>query len=350
MTLYMSWSQVQTYLTCPKKFEYRYIDNLEPVRFDETKPMYLGSVFHDAMASVLRDYAVNSNTSLDHLVRVARDAIELYVSRFEDTDSIGLDVLGEYDIEFKPSDVAEKAFEIVVSLLYEFDLSNYVVVNDPSTGEPMVEYALDVPIPEYNDIRFIGYIDAVMYNKITGRTEIIDWKTTRSLKDASSMQLHGQMAVYAYFLRQQTGINAEVQSMVQVASTPPRKPEMTKSGMMSRANIRTTWETYRRALLKNNLNPDDYLDMRNKLIDTEFVRKLELYRNQDTLVNFVKEFIAGAHQARNSIVYPRVINSFSCDRCTFSRICLAYLHNHDVDGTLVAEYKQREDKYSIDAN
>ena len=112
---------------------------------------------------------------------------------------------------------------------------------------------------------------------------------------------------------------------------------------MSRALIKTDWETYKAALLEAGLNPDDYLDMAEKLSTVEFFRPAKEYRTLDMVRRVWKEVIGlTAREIRRSTkIVVRNLGQRTCNGCAYRQLCLAELGGEDTEYIRETHYRPR---------
>ena len=102
---------------------------------------------------------------------------------------------------------------------------------------------------------------------------------------------------------------------------------------MSRALIKTDWETCKAALLEAGLSPDDYLDMAEKLSTVEFFRPAKEYRTLDTVRRVWKEVVEPtAREIRRSTkIVVGNLGHRICNGCAYRQLCLAELGGEDAE-------------------
>ena len=128
-------------------------------------------------------------------------------------------------------------------------------------------------------------------------------------------------------------------------SRKTKQPDGTMAIGMSRAAVTTDWATYRQALLDNDLDPDMYLDMKDKL-PASFDVVSQYYRGPreaaevwNTVLDTV-DMMEAAH-AQNK--FPRNISPFTCRGCSHRSYCEADLQDEDLEVLRNTEY-MREDE------
>lgn len=311
----VSWSKVQKFHTCTQQYSYHYLEGLRPIR-EDSEALQFGGAFHTVIAEVMKAYFYDPKANLQAVAWEAVAASDY-----------------EHDLDL---------FQVVLEFIHRWDFEKYEILADPKTSGPLVEYPITASIRL--GLEFFGIVDLVARNRKTGHVEVIDWKTSNRFSDVDTLQLHGQLPVYAGYLEQVTGIAAPVQTLVQIRSTPPAQPALLKSGYLSRSAINTSWRVYREAVEAHGFDPADYAEMETKLEHYEPVRILSVFRDALTLDGFVFEFEQMAK--RIQVFQPehatRVLNSFTCDRCPFKALCYGELTGQNIDEIKEAEYEYKQ--------
>lgn len=331
----VSVSQLQTYMSCPKKWEYNYIEGLKP-RIDRAY-LTIGKLCHKgmqvAMQSAWKDqqnelckdyYTTNRwrNWLENGLEAIKQEAVD-YLLNTPLLDEEIPDV--EQMIEDALS-VFEQAFE-------EFEPWKYEIVT--VDNQPALELHFVIPCVMTEGLH--GFIDAILKDKETGYTWCTDYKFRKSLAPDEDEAFNIQNAVYVnacgYLKIPITGTMTW-----QHINTPASEPTLLKNGKVSTAKIKTTWSKYQDFCLKNGQDPSDYTNMIEKLADIEFFRATYEYRNSTTIMNMWEQVIiptaeeigsicggSGAHTFRRSL-YP-----WNCKMCQYKDLCQAELREHDAD-------------------
>jgi PD-(D/E)XK nuclease superfamily len=168
-----SYSQLSQYLTCPRKYRYRYLDGW--VEKDSRANMLFGRAFEKALAALLTH----------------DDAGSVLFQEWARWKSERL-VFGAYDNW-------DKMLQQGIELLERFASDERVVVKDPARN-------LQVKFFKQIDCQrdFVGYIDAV--GELDGTRCLIDWKTTSACLPTEPQGLTGldpQLVCYSWL----TGIS-----------------------------------------------------------------------------------------------------------------------------------------------
>ncbi len=326
----LSFSQISTYLRCRQAWRYIYQENLVP-RVD-ARPLSLGSAVHMGLAAALREY---------HYGRMlVEDGVRKGVEAWREQE-LARDDLFEEEIEAIHQVVAD-AEQIAIRTLRKLPIDEWETVIDPA-GTPMIEYYFTIPLKGWGG--FHGYIDWVGRHKPTGQIWLVDWKVRKSFQPHEAEEVNLQNAAYQYTIFRILRKPPVGTITFQISGKPPTRPKLNKDGTMSRALIKTDWETYKVALLEAGLDPDDYLDMAEKLSTVEFFRPAKEYRTLATVRRVWKEVIElTAREIRRSTkIVVRNLGHCTCNGCAYRQLCLAELSGGDVEYIRETHYRSRAD-------
>ena len=198
MRRHISVSQVTSYLLCPRKYRYRYIDKLEPEH--RSANMAYGSAVHSAIAWWQEQRIESREVTIEDACRVLRADWTAQVAvgdlDFGDKCPKEMQELGEtlvrLFVERFPDEVADE-----VDYPVELELS------DPKTGEVL-------PIP------LVGYFDYVV-GAVVGEIK------TTARKASPRSQWSMQLACYSWAERMATGRRPTMR-VVQLVKT--KKPQI----------------------------------------------------------------------------------------------------------------------------
>lgn len=199
------------------------------------------------------------------------------------------------------------------------------------------------------DQNFHGHIDWVARDTTSGHTWLIDFKVRKVIQAEGSLEFDYQLPAYVAALRQM-GVTIRGAAHLQIRAAVPGQPELLKAAKdgtrkMSRAQIATDWPTYRETLLANELNPDDYLDVKAKLKPFDVFSTI--YRADEELfgvweeLNVTRIEIDQWH-ANPKRFAPRRLHTMQCRGCHYQEICLAELRGHDAEGVRALHYTQKD--------
>lgn len=343
----ISYTRVNTYSVCPRKYYLSYIRGLRRQREGAT-PQKKGELFHLAMKSVLLgiyEYQTMNQTPD-------------YKALFVQAERLLLDTVSQYEplatfVEAPQSEVEDSEEPIIYLNFGWDDFVHEVMVIVKRTVRRLIGYQIEsingVPLIEYEvhysyrGYEFVGIVDAVLVDEF-GVRKLFDWKLTSRFKDYAVERVNHQLALYQYILEKAYGISVPVGVLYQVKSSPPSIPSMNKPvgnkpAAVSRKKINTDWESYSAFVLANGLDPADYEDeMRPKLQYAEFYRPVEVSRSPQTLQRIWDVFIKRAKIIDKDTEFLGVY-AYPCQQCQFKTWCAAELHGNYPEELIGTEYE-----------
>lgn len=334
----VSVSQLQTFLSCKKKWEYNYIEELTPRV--ERSYLTIGKLCHKGMQTAMQLLYYHPEATLEKLTETGLRAME---AMGEDYMAI-TPMLNEEIPDFLQMRL--DADEIFAQALAEFNPLKYEVVSvvDKQKKKPALELHFRVPCPPTKGLH--GYIDAILRDKETGSVWCTDYKFRKSLSPDEDEAFNIQNAVYSYACAKM-GIEITGTMTWQHVNTPSSDPQILKTGAISRAKIKSTWEHYARFCEMNGEDPADYEEeMREKLADIEWFRPTYEYRNEETINNIWFNCVMPVARAVKSARSKKADNyrslyPWNCKMCQYQSLCQAELRNYDADAIREREYTRR---------
>ena len=345
----VSVSQLQTFLSCRKKWEYNYIENLKPRV--ERSYLTIGKLCHKGMQAAMQalwytesqvhdgeifDVMAEYSNWLNEGIGAIREEYDNYICN---TDLLDEEMPDMEQMLHDAVSVFRQAFE-------EFEPWKYEVVTLRNKGKdiPALELHFKVPCPPTKGLH--GYIDAIFRDKETGFVWCTDYKFRKSLSPDEDEAFNIQNAVYAYAC-QKMGVEITGTMTWQHLNTPAADPAILKDGRISRAKIKTTWAKYELFCTEHEQDPADYyLEMEEKLRDIEWYRATLEYRNPETIDRIWKEcVIPVAKQVKAA--HGKKANNFrslypwNCKMCQYQSICQAELRDYDANAIRDREYVRR---------
>lgn len=336
----VSVSQLQTYMSCPKKWEYNYVEELKP-RIERAF-LSIGKLCHKGMQTAMtlkwqfdqespfydtKDILIASINAMEIEWNKYMEGVNLLKEEIPDMEQILIDA----------KSVFEQAF-------WEFDIDKYEVLSvfDGESEKPALELHFVVPCAGSKGLH--GFIDAILRDKETGFIWSTDYKFRKSLAPDEEEAYNIQNAVYAWACHKM-GVEITGTMTWQHINTPASTPQILKNGAVSRAKIKTTWNKFQEFCVENNIDPSPYEEeMREKLSEIEWYRATYEYRNIDTIKNIwnnvvvpASRAVAKAYKSKNyKNLYP-----WNCKMCQYQSICQAELRGYDVDAIKLREYTKR---------
>ena len=294
-----SHSSVSDYLTCPRLYFLKQLERAEPDPTADRFNLDLGSAVHDGIEASWLDDEDPVGSALGNLDRTVPLSSPVYMK-------------------------ARAMLRAYIPMLGIHTELTAVVYK----GAPLIEHYYRVPLP--NGATFSGKIDAVVHGP-DGVT-VIDWKTRKYHAPLSAVRLDAQLYLYEYVVREHLGIDVDAVAQVQMLTTPPAVPGLTKDGKPSRSMGKTTEAAFVAALLHHDLDPAEYVArFTDKIVAYDhFLRWSHIQTG-----NYTKHLDAFMHQIdrlSRDKVYPPVYRSNTCKWCDYQAYCLSPLDNSVLTG------------------
>lgn len=347
----MSYSRGSTFLACRKLYEYKYAEGLVP-RVDIPQ-IKRGDLVDQALcAAIVADQAGHGPDECESAAN--RTATKL------GNDWLGSEDVVEYAKMSGDEWVADMAQLVVDSVLIACRAVRFLelgsgrwrtlAIPDPDdpTGrrlqfgcQPKILGDLNKTIAQTvgDAPNFKGHGDWVARDTETGHVWLIDFKVRKAIQAPETLEFDYQLPAYVAALRQM-GVEVHGAAHLQIRALVPNVPNLLKPTAkssvqkMSRANISTDWHTYREAVIADGLDPNDYLDMKEKL--NPFDVFTPIYRSDEELTGIwaelatTRESIMQWH-ANPIATAPRRLHIMQCRGCQFDQLCLAELRGHDAE-------------------
>ena len=324
----VSVSQLQSLMACPQRWSYQYIEKLHP-RI-ERPYLTIGKLCHLGMEAAMKCRWAGSKQY--HVIEgCGIAAIKAGWEGFMES----VPFLDE-EIPVQ-QDLLDDALDVFCQSLREFNPLRWDVVSVVKDGAyaPALELHFCLPCPGVGGLQ--GYIDAILRDLETGLTWCVDYKFRKSLAPDDDEQFNIQNAVYMRACRLM-GIDVVGSITWQHLNTPAATPTILKSGKISRAKIKTTWQRYSQFCMHNDQDPEDYRDeMEPKLSEIEWWRATKEYRNNATINRIWGRVIVpfaidvADYKSGKKIVNSREMFPWNCKSCQFAELCQAELRGYDAE-------------------
>lgn len=349
----VSISQLQTFMSCKKKWAYNYIEGLTP-RIERAY-LTIGKLCHKGMQTAMQELwkdqiAGVDTTQVGFLFESWLNAGIQAMQEEYDEYCVNTPHLEEEIPEFERLWVdAESVFR---QAFLEFEPWKYEVVtlSDRRGSIPALELipALEVHfvVPCAPSKGLHGYIDAILEDRTTGFVWCTDYKFRKSLSPDEEEAVNIQNAVYSYACKKM-GIDITGTMTWQHVNTPAATPTLLKNGTVSRAKIKTTWEAYHDFCLMNDIDPTPYEEeMRGKLADIEWYRATYEYRNDETIKRIWGECVIPTTREIRKAYNPKASNfrnmyPWNCKMCQYQNLCQAELRGYDAEAMRLSEFTKR---------
>lgn len=350
----VSVSQLQSFMSCSKKWEYGYVENLTPRV--ERPYLSIGKLCHTGMQVAMtemwkmqHEMNVCPTNWFEEVLHTAMNALDDEFYRYLHSNNFLNEEI--QDLEQMHMDAAE----VFRQSFSEFQPWKYEVYTLQKNGKKIPALELHFVVPCAGSKGLHGFIDAILLDKTTGFLWCTDYKFRKSLSPDEEEANNVQNAVYTYACNKM-GIPITGTMTWQHINTPAATPSVNKNGTISRAKIKTTWDRYSQFCREHGNNPEDYREeMEPKLADNEFFRATYEYRNPQFVDSIWEEVIvptAYAVKSARTKKNRRSLYPWNCKMCQYHSLCQAEMRGYDAEAIRQREYVVRSharvDNKSID--
>jgi ATP-dependent helicase/DNAse subunit B len=323
-------SRIKIFNQCPKKFDYKYNQLLEPKR--KVRPLFLGSWIHAALETHYRD----GDWTIGH---------NEYVKEW--------DKLFDEEKKELAAGRGKSGLPFPVLVKRIMDSYRWYYRNDHFTPY-MVEEILEVETPlkiEGKYFVFKGRLDLIMRDDDDGSLWLWDHKTASTIPQPTSF--HGmdpQLMLYPWAAKQQFGIDIAGVYYNYVKSKPPSVPKLNQDGSLSKRKIVTDYPTAYRFLKQNGYDPNDFSEMLKPLArQSPFLRRYKLSREEEVTKNILLDTLSVVKRIDETKRWTRTITR-DCVRCEYQDICRAELNGFDTTMMRQTSFNIAEEDYVIHGN
>lgn len=263
----------------------------------------------------------------------------------------------------------EDAKRVFIHAWGAMDPGKYRVYEIKTRKDVIPAIELHFVIPCHGSRGMHGFIDAILEDVESNNIWSVDFKFRKSLATHEDEESNLQNLVYIA-ATSRMGLPITGSMTWQHLNSPPSFPALLKDGKsLSRAKIKTDWETYMAYALSLGIDPEPYREeMSEKLAEIEWFRETKEYRNEQTVQTAFDTIIIPAvynisscrkllsiqdgtckgytsltpmGRARlNRYTIPAMF-PWNCKQCEFPQICQAKLRGYDVDFIKSSEFKTR---------
>lgn len=320
-------SEILTYLKCRKKHKYVFVDELEPMVYNDR--MLVGQWGHTGIREIVRG-------------KTKDEALQAIVS----------DMLHDVGDKAKTDQYMDMA-HLALSCATEASKRLLKRFKPVMVEEGMQQ---ELTIPELNiTVLLTGTPDLICEEIGQGHLWLIDHKFRNAFRPTSAELLNLQMCHYTRMLKETKGIKVVGSKQFQIKPIFPKTPVVTAKGLISRKPILTDWETYSAAVIANGEDPKNYLDMRDKLSDKSFydMDSATAIRTDDEIetvwqteiLPVVKECVI-ARTTGGDRAY-RCWDFSSCNYCDYREYCVADLKGEDLEYLRKTKFKRKGEQLKL---
>jgi RecB family exonuclease len=316
----VGFSKVSTYRSCPKKYYFAYVLNLQAKR--RPVAMFRGTILHE----MLEAHAKNG------WVAGARKVLKRYEEEYAH--------LFEEEKEYYGENFLNEIERIMLGYIRTYDNDGWIV---EATEEEVVTDLV-------KGIRFVGHIDRRVVSTRDDRRWLVDHKTKKTIPTAEERFGNFQLLLYVWAWNREHDHDEKVDGIIwdYLRTKAPTVPEpLKKGGLTQRADLDTDVWTYEKAIEDNKLDRADYaeyLEQLEKRSQDKFYCRVPLPAPHKETVNVVvEEFKQTAILMEGLKVYPRNMTVMCCKTCEFFRLCQAELTGVNAKFVLKSDYEEREE-------
>lgn len=324
----ISYSQLSSYLRCPKAHDYSYKQGLR--RKIPSRALQLGSLVDDGLTAAIKAVADGGD-------RLHSDASEAIQSKFNEWlyqpgVEAALDLMPGSEVEANQTKADAVTITHIAIDRLGLAEGRWEILRD-KTGTVACQYGVRAPL-EHHAPGYIGFIDWAAIDKETGHRWIIDAKCRGSLESEEMMRFDYQLASYEYAAQDMFAVAFSGVAQWQIKSKVPRAKVLKNGHLSKAANQGCDWPTYRQALLERpGASLDNYHEMEGKLppyhsMTWTMRSQMELYNTWAMVEEGARVLVEALKSERPAL---RVLNSKTCSWCDYKELCLEELKGHSGD-------------------
>ncbi len=295
----ISQSKLKTFRRCPKQYEYKYKEQLEPVR--KSVPLALGNWIHSMLEAHYK--GEDWLETYGELTHKFNGFLAEEKEHYGDLPGISARLMNGY-MDF-----------------WEEEDKNLEVIS--------VEEDFEVDIGK--GLLFKFKPDMIVRDKRDGVVSCWDHKSNKHLPDTEWRNTDIQSTLYLWALNQ-LGIKVDQFVFNYIRTKPPTIPRMTKAGRMSKVKIETDYLTLKNFIEENDLVIDDNLQtwLDNLKASSNFYKRISIAKPKLVTKTMIEELYSTATMidfmdSDDDLAYYRVLNK-ACDwDCSFQDLCNADL-------------------------
>jgi hypothetical protein len=336
VTNYVSWSEIRTFLTCRKRWEWNYEKKLVTKKPHVTP--FFGSLGHEGLAEWYKTGSIEK----------AKKAVKEYLEE----NYIKSQELFDEDIE-----VFRGMAEDVCTILERY-IEFYGESDFPLDSIVLVEHKFEIPIRAIKT-KLIGYWDLLHRDK-QDNLWLVEHKFPKTFQSEEDIVLNGQIGTYQWAaLRLKYNIVGTIYN--QISQRLPAEPEIKKDGKLSIKECYCDWDSFEAALRENGQDPDDLCKMTNKkgegadvtyreemmpkLAEKKFFDRFTLYRPKKEVTNFARnlEHAIWDMTKKKKHIYMSS-GPMTCNSCAYKELCIEELKGGDVDWLIENVYEKKKSR------
>lgn len=319
-------SRIKTYNRCPKQYDYKYNQLLEPKA--RVRPLYLGSWIH----ACLETHYKQGDWKVGHAEYVAD-----WNKLFEEERTA---------LRTRGKTVGPPFPELVQRIM-----SSYLWYTRNDKFKPyLIEQVLEVPTPLIvNGKRFIfkGRLDIIMEDE-EGLYWLWDHKSASTIPQPTAFHaMDPQLMLYPWAAERQYDIKIAGIYYNYVKSKAPTIPKLNKDGSLSRRKISTDYPTLFRFLKREGYDPNDFADiLRPMARKSDFLRRYRMPREPQVTKEIVLDALSVVKRIDDTKRWTRTITR-DCVRCPYVDLCRSELNGFDTELMRKEKFIISEEDYVV---
>lgn len=295
-------SRVKTFLRCPKQYEYKYIDNLQPKK--KSRPLFMGSWVHAA----LEEYYKSGDWKIGHQIY-----LDEWNKLFEEERL-------ELSQRFGPIPQAVERIMRSYAFYYKSD----------GWKPYLVEQVLEVETPLRVDGKywvFKGRLDLLVEDE-DGLLWLVDHKTASTIPPATAFHaMDPQLMLYPWAAKIQFNLDIAGVIWNYVKSKPPTIPKLNKDGSLSRRKVATDYPTLYSFLKRNNYDPNDFKHILVPLQKrSDFLRRYKMPREKVVTKEVLLDVLSTVKRIDDTNRFVRNVTKDCARMCAYHDLCRAELN------------------------
>lgn len=167
----VSYSQYSTWTNCPWQWKLKYVDGIRP---DDAS---IETVFGTAMHNTIQKFVTHLFENEKLAIKTAYDVVLLDELKSEFSKTIKIDDAGNKSF-ICTKDVLQEYYDDGCKILHH--LIQHYKDFIPVKKHKLIGIELELTEPVFPGVAFVAYLDLVIYNELTKKYTIIDFKTSRA--------------------------------------------------------------------------------------------------------------------------------------------------------------------------
>ncbi len=382
--LRLSWSAIQSFLSCQRKYELTYSEGLRRKPSAAHRNLLLGSAFHAGLEAALQFVFGNdwhqTVWTEEWLVTNAIEAAEQYLEENVVHGKMVRDSRGQLVQDDDYYAMCREVDQLVrVMLRFHIPMiglgQRYTVptVSDVMSGlapefrtqpgqepVPAVEWHFEFPIADNTILS--GYIDTILWDNFEEEYVLVDWKTRSNFPYDGMAMIDGQLHLYAGVINSMAEHLNSIWPigrvmMYQMRTKTPSPASINKSTGVPNtgaASYDTTWDYWVKTLPKG-IKADKFKTlMQPKLKQNEDYQRPIYGAVTDTSTQMALDNVKAAVDAIRAALatgkpLAAILSSNGCKWCDFSPLCVNVLrYGGDATSIITDLYDRKSDEIAED--